>query len=125
MKKNLFKEFLVWFIVIVGVAVFSAFAYIIGVNKGQLFGTFAIYKTQMKEISGVYVGTTVTIHGSSTGNVTRVKLLPNGEVELDFSVKKKHEFILTSSTFVELKNSGALGDRYINIYPPPRWKEVL
>ncbi|MCZ0931766.1 MAG: MlaD family protein [Oligoflexia bacterium] len=115
MKKNLFREFLVWFIVIIGVIVFSAFTYIIGANKGQLFGTFVTYKTQMKEASGVYVGTKVTIHGSITGNIVNTKLLPNGEVELNFSVKKKHKFIITESTFVELKNSGALGDRYINI----------
>ena len=115
MKNNLIKEFLVWFIVIVGIIVFSVFTYIIGVNKGQLFGTFVIYKTQMTEASGVYVGTKVTIHGKVTGNITEVKLLTSGEVELSFSVKKKHEFILTQSSVVELKNSGALGDRYLNI----------
>ena len=115
MKKHLFKEFLVWFIVIIGIIVFSAFTYIIGTNKGQLFGTFVTYKTQMKSAEGVYVGTKVTIHGSITGNIINTKLLPNGEVELNFSVKKKHKFIITESTFVELKNSGALGDRYINI----------
>ena len=118
MKKNLFKEFLVWFIVILGVVVFSAFTYIIGSNRGQLFGTFVIYKTQMKEVSGVYVGTKVTIHGSITGNITNVKLLQNGDVELYFSVKKRHEFIMTESTFAELKNSGPLGDRYINVITP-------
>ena len=69
----------------------------------------------MKESSGVYVGTKVTIHGKITGNIINVTLLDNGEVELDFSVRKKHRFIITESSFVELKNSGALGDRYINI----------
>ena len=127
MKNNIIKEFLVWFIVIVGITVFSVFTYIIGTNKGQLFGTFVIYKTQVKEASGVYVGTKVTIHGSVTGNITTVKLLQTGEVEIHFSVKKKHEFIITKSSFVELKNSGALGDRYINIMTPdssaPRLKK--
>ncbi|MDE0092549.1 MAG: MlaD family protein [Oligoflexia bacterium] len=115
MKKNLFKEILVWLIITIGVIAFSVFTYIIGTNKGRIFGTFVIYKTQMKSVEGVYVGTKVTIHGNITGNIINVKLLTNGEVELYFSVRKKHEFIITESTFVELKNSGALGDRYVNI----------
>ena len=115
MKKNIFKEILVWLIIAVGLIVFSAFTYIIGSNKGQLFGTFVTYKTQMKEASGMYVGTKVTIHGKITGNIVNMKLLSNGEVELRFSVKRKHRFIITDSSFVELKSSGPLGDRYINI----------
>ncbi|MCY4320796.1 MAG: MlaD family protein [Bdellovibrionaceae bacterium] len=115
MKKNLFKSIVVWIIVITGIIVFSIFTYIIGNNKGQLFGTFVIYRTQMKESSGIYVGTKVTIHGKITGNIVNVTILDNGEVELDFSVRKKHRFIITESSIVELKNSGALGDRYINI----------
>ena len=118
MKNNIIKEFLVWFIVIIGLIIFSIFTYIIGSNKGQLFGTFVIFKTQMNEVSGVYVGTKVTIHGNITGNITEVNLLSNGEVELRFSVKKKHEFIITQSSVVELKNSGALGDRYLNVTTP-------
>ena len=118
MKNNIIKEILVWFIIIVGITVFSVFTYIIGANKGQLFGTFVIYKTQMKSVEGIYVGTKVTIHGSVTGNVTNIKLLQTGDVEVHLSVKKKHEFIITKSSFTELKNSGALGDRYINIITP-------
>ena len=118
MKNNIIKQILVWLIITAGIIVFSAFTYIIGSNKGQLFGAFVIYKTQMKEASGIYIGAKVTIHGSITGNITKMKLLPNGEVELNFSVKKKHEFILTQSSFVSAKNAGPLGDRYLNIITP-------
>ena len=115
MKKHLFKEIIVWLIVAIGVIIFSIFTYVIGSNKGKLFGTFVTYKTQMQESAGIYIGSKVTIHGSLTGNVVNVTLLTNGEVELDFSVKRKHNFIITESSFIELKNSGPLGDRYINI----------
>ena len=118
MKNHIIKEILVWLIITAGIIVFSTFTYIIGSNKGRLFGAFAIYKTQMKDASGIYIGAKVTIHGGVTGNITKMKLLPNGEVELNFSVKKKHEFILTQSSFVSAKNAGPLGDRYLNIITP-------
>ena len=74
-----------------------------------------IYKTQLAESTGIYVGSKVTIHGTNTGNVIKTTFLPKGNIEVQFSVRKSHAFGVTKSSVVQLKNSGALGDRYINI----------
>ena len=115
MKNFLLKQIVVWLIIFIGLVIFSAFTYVIAVDKGNLLTSIVTYKTLLKESTGIYVGTKVTIHGKSTGNVIKTSLLPNGQVEIRFTVRKNHVFSLTESSVVQLKNSGALGDRFINI----------
>lgn len=115
MKKFLLKEIVVWLLIVIGVIIFSTFTYIIATNKGSFLSSIVTYKTQLAESSGIYVGTKVTIHGTNTGNVVKTTLLPSGQVEIRFSVKRNHVFGVTESSVVQLQNSGALGDRFINI----------
>ena len=118
MKNFFLKQFIVWLLIVIGLIVFSVFVYIIGSNQKKLFSPIVFYKTILKDSSGIYVGTKVTIHGKNTGNVSKTILLPDGQVELHFTVQKKHAFILTESSFTEIKTAGALGDRYINVNTP-------
>lgn len=115
MKKFLLKEIIVWLIIFIGVIIFSVFAYIIATSKGNFLTSIVTYKTLLKESEGIYVGTKITIHGKNTGNVVKTTLLPDGRVEVRFTVRKNHIFSLTEASVVQLRNSGALGDRFINI----------
>ena len=115
MKNFLLKEIVVWLLIFIGLVIFSVFTYIIAANKSSFLTSIVTYKTRLAESSGIYVGTKVTIHGTNTGNVIKINLLPDGYVEVLFSVKKHHIFGVTESSVVQLKNSGALGDRFINI----------
>lgn len=116
MKNFIFKQFLVWLLILIGLCVFSLFVYIIGSNKGNFFKPIITYRVQLKESNGIYTGTKVSIHGKSTGNVLKTNLLSNGEVEVIFTVRKIHSFVVTESSVVHLKNAGALGDRFIDIF---------
>ena len=115
MKKSLLKEIIVWLIVLTGLIIFGFFTYTMGSNKSFLFSSFVTYKSQFVQSTGIYVGAKVTIQGTKTGNVIKVSFLPSGKVEVLFSVRKKHTFGITTASVVELKNAGALGDRFINI----------
>ena len=114
MKNFLLKQIVVWLIIFTGLIIFSVFTYIIATNKSH-FLSIATYRTFLAESSGIYTGTKVTINGINTGNVIKTKLLPDGQVEVLFSVRKSHVFAITESSVVQLKNSGALGDHFINI----------
>ena len=114
MKNFLLKQIVVWLIIFTGLIIFSVFTYIIATNKSH-FLSITAYKTLLAESSGIYAGTKVTINGINTGNIIKIKLLPDGQVEVLFSVRKSHVFAITESSVVQLKNSGALGDRFINI----------
>ena len=114
MKRNILKEIAVWLLIVAGLAVFAGFAYIIAGNKNS-FGAFAVYKTVLAESDGIYAGTKVSIHGKNTGNVVATRLLPDGQVEARFSVRKAHIFGITESSVVYIKQAGALGDRFLNI----------
>ena len=115
MKNFVLKQIVVWLIIFTGLIIFSVFTYIIATNKSH-FLSIVTYKTLLAESSGIYTGTKVTINGINTGNIIKTKLLPDGQVEVLFSVRKSHVFAITESSVVQLKNSGALGgDRFINI----------
>ena len=110
------KQIIVYFIVFIGLALFVALTFITGQNKGTLFKPINTYKSIFKEARGIHVGTEVTIHGVRTGNVTNLKILKNGTVEITFISSKKHSFMINESSVAQLKVQGALGDRYIAIF---------
>ena len=115
MKNKFFKEIIVWMIIGIGLIIFSGFAVIIGLNQGSFPGSYKYYKTVFEEASGMNIGSKVNIHGARTGNVSSMKVLPDGHIEVTFNVRKDHLFLVNNSTRVEIKNAGALGDRYLNI----------
>ena len=117
MKKILLQEIIVWLLIFIGLVVFSSFVYMIG-SKNNFFIPITSYKTILEEASGIYIGTKVSIHGKTTGNVVKMDLLSNGAVELQFTIQKKHAFSITESSFIQIKTEGTLGDRYINIMTP-------
>ena len=115
MKYSLSKEILVWILILVSVVIFFGFVWTISSKEGRFLGAYVIYKAQFEEASGLNVGTKVKIHGQRTGNILKMELLPSGLIEVSFSIKKDHKFIMNESSWTELKNSGALGDRFLNI----------
>ena len=115
MKDSWLKELIVWMIIFIGLVIFSAFVYVIGSNKNSFFNWLVTYKTLLVESNGINMGTKVAIHGKNTGNVVKTTLLPNGNVEVLFTVRKNHIFSITESSLVQLEHAGALGDRFINI----------
>ena len=114
MKNFVLKQIAVWLLILAGLLIFMAFVWIIAGSKNS-FGSFSIYKTVLAESDGIYAGTKVSIHGKNTGNVTATRLLPDGQVETSFSVRKAHVFGVTESSVVYVKQAGALGDRFLNI----------
>ena len=115
MKKSPLKQLTVYLLVAFGLLIFLGFSWIIGSSKNSFLARPMIYRTLLQESDGLFVGTKVTIHGKNTGNVIKTTLMPDGSVELHFAVRKSHAFSVTESSRVQLKNSGALGDRFINI----------
>ena len=115
MKNNLIKEIMVWMIIGIGLIIFLGLAIIIGLNQGSFPGNYKTYKTNLEDASGMNIGSKVNIHGARTGNISDMKILSDGSIEVTFSVRKDHLFMINKSTMVEIKNSGALGDRYMNI----------
>ena len=115
MSRFSIKQLVVIVIVLIGLVLFSAITFITGQNKGTLFKPMNFYTSIFKEARGVQVGTEVTIHGVRTGNVTNVKILKDGKVQVTYGSMKKHSFMINQSSTAQLKVQGALGDRYISI----------
>lgn len=115
MKNFALKQLAVITILIGGAIGFTVLTIIIGTNDGTFLKSPILYKSIYSEVSGLNVGSVVTIHGTRTGNVVKTNLLENGKIEVTFSIKKDHDFIINQSTTAQLKTQGVLGDRYINV----------
>ncbi len=115
MKFFFIKQFVVGALILIGVALFILLTIIIGNSDGTFLKSSHIYKSIYKEVRGIYVGSEITIHGTRTGNVTKIDLLKDGTIEVSFTIKKNHVFMINQSSTAQLKTQGALGDRYINI----------
>ncbi len=115
MKFFFIKQIVVGAIILIGLAAFTLLTIVIGTSDGTFLKSSNFYKSIYKEVRGIYVGSEVTIHGTRTGNVAKMTLLKDGTIEVVFTIKKDHLFMINQSSTAQLKTQGALGDRYINI----------
>lgn len=115
MKNFIWKQFIVGLIVVVGLSLFVFLTIVISNNYGSFFRSSYTYKSIFKSSDGLFIGSEVTLHGTRTGNVVGVKILTNGLIEVAYTVRKNHAFMVNQSTKVGFKNKGMLGDRYINM----------
>ena len=115
MKFFFIKQIVVGALILIGLTFFILLTVIIGNSDGTFLKSSNVYKSIYKEVRGIYVGSEVTIHGTRTGNVSKLILLQDGTIEVSFTIKKDHLFMINASSVAQLKTQGALGDRYINL----------
>jgi len=109
------KQLVVGTIIVIGLSLFVLLTIIIGNSDGTFLKSQNVYKSIYKEVRGIYVGSEVTVHGVRTGNVIDMSILKDGTIEVTFTIKQNHTFMINQSSTAQLKTQGALGDRYINI----------
>ena len=115
MKTFISKQFVVGLVVFFGIVIFLVFTFIIGQNRGTFLRPVNTYKSVYKEAKGIFTGSEVSIHGVRTGNVIKTEFLKDGHVQVIFTSRKKHHFVINQSTVSQLKYQGVLGDRYISL----------
>lgn len=115
MKKFVLKQFIVGLLVLTGLALFFIVAFVIGQNRGTFLRPLNTYKSIYKEAKGVFPGSEVSIHGVRTGNVIKTDFLKDGRVQITYTSRKAHHFVINRSTVSQLKYQGVLGDRYISL----------
>lgn len=115
MKNFIWKQFIVGLIVVIGLGLFVGLTIIISNNYGSLFRSSQNYKSIFNSSDGLNIGSEITFHGARTGNIIGMTLISNGTIEIIYTVRKSHSFMVNQDTKAGLKNKGLLGDRYINL----------
>ena len=116
MKNFALKQLIVGLTVFFGVLIFITFALITGQNRGTFLKPINTYKSIYKEAKGIFIGSEVSIQGVRTGNVIKTDFLKDGRVQVTYTSKKKHQFVINKTTVSELKYQGVLGDRYVGLF---------
>ena len=93
------------------------FGYLITIGDSKtLFRFTSEYRVLLKDASGLFEGSLVTINGIPAGNVKKIEFLPEtGEVDIEVAVLDKFTDSVTNRSRASLVTMGLLGDRYLEI----------
>lgn len=76
------------------------------------------YYAYVKDIQGIMFGSGVSFSGIHVGNVSDIEyVVERDKVKITIKVAQDYENLITTTSQVQLKTQGALGDRFIYIKP--------
>lgn len=98
-------------------SLFIFFGYLLTIGDSTtLFRFTTHYRVLLKEATGLFEGSLVTINGIPAGNVKKIEFLPDtGEVDIEVAILDKFVNSVTNRSRAFLVTMGLLGDRYIEI----------
>ena len=78
---------------------------------------YTIFQTRIENVSGINIGSVVSLAGLNVGNVKAIEFDAQNQVIISFTVNQKHQNLITESSTVDVRTQGALGDKYLFINP--------
>ena len=114
MDKTLRKNILLGFFVLLGVALFIAGIFLVGM-KGEMFTKTFPVTARFTNATGLKEGSNVRYNGVKVGIVKSVNLINDTLVQVDMQIEEgKRHFILTSA-IAAIASDGLMGDKLVNI----------
>lgn len=114
MDKELKKNIILGFFVILGVIVFIFGIFMIGSRKGLFSETFTI-STVFSNAAGLKSGGLVRFNGVKVGIVKAVTLINDSVVQVDMNIEDDKRKFITKSAVADIASDGLMGDKLINI----------
>lgn len=99
--------------------------FFLGADKA-FFRKYAKIHAHFDQVQGLAVGSVVSLSGITAGNVQDITFLPDeNKLDVTMSIDEKYLSRIRKESAVEIRTQGALGDKYILIFPgDPRQPEV-
>lgn len=99
----------------------AALAFIAVALGGQswLSTRYDSYFIELKQVQGLFSGSTVSLAGVPVGRVGKIRFADSGRVRLELRIDSRWSDRLRKGTQAEARTQGALGDRYVFLTPSP------
>lgn len=94
--------------------------FMFGADKA-LFKDYAILYAQFDQVQGLNEGSIVSLSGVNIGNVKKIFFSDkDNHLTVRFRIERSYLNVLTQGSQVEIRTQGALGDKYVYIFPGPK-----
>ena len=114
--KNLRKQNIrLGFFVIIGITIFIFGIYYIG-SQGSMFSKNFTVRGVFSDISGIKIGNDVRFSGINIGTVSKVEILNDSLVRIDFSIQEDVRKFIRKDSKIEIVPEGLMGIKVVNIY---------
>lgn len=117
-------QFKVGVFVSLGLVFILASILILGGSR-SFFTNYQVYQTRLEQVQGLNKGSLVSVSGLNVGNIKEMHLDEGPAVVVSFTVSAREARRLTKSSTVEVRTSGALGDKFLYISPGLSGEEAL
>lgn len=107
-----------------GVFVLAALAflilllYMVGKNRNLFGATFAV-KARFTNVQGLTPGNNVRYAGIQVGTVKQIRMLDNGQVEVELLIENRMKQYIRKNAVVTIATDGLMGNKVLNITPVP------
>lgn len=99
----------------IGIIIFILGIYYIG-SQGNMFSKNITISGIFSDISGVKIGNDVRFSGINVGTVSRVEIVNDSLVKIDFSIQDDVKQFIRKDSKIEIVPDGLMGIKVVNIY---------
>lgn len=116
MEKSTGRSIRLGIMVIVGIAVFTIAAYLIGQKRDMFNRTFTL-KAVFNNVNGLQLGNNVRFAGINVGSVTDIMIENDSTIEVTLRIKEKIRPYIKKNAYAAIGTDGLMGNMLVNISP--------
>lgn len=124
MKNSRKQNIRLGFFVTIAISIFIFGIYYIG-SQGSMFSKSFTISGVFTDISGVKIGNDVRFSGINIGTVSRVEILNDSLVQIDFSIEENVRKFIRKDSKIEIVPEGLMGIKVVNIYSGSTTAEIV
>jgi phospholipid/cholesterol/gamma-HCH transport system substrate-binding protein len=116
LKKDITNRIRLGIFISLGIALFTAGIYFIGVTRQMFTSTFRISGV-FKDVGGLQAGNIVRFSGINVGTVENIKIISDTSVRVDMSIDEKVRKFIKKDAEAIIGSEGLLGNKILIITP--------
>jgi phospholipid/cholesterol/gamma-HCH transport system substrate-binding protein len=114
MEKELKRNILLGFFILVGIILFITGIFLIG-SKSEIFKKTFPITAKFSNAIGLKLGSNVRYNGVKVGIVKSVDLINDTLVQVDMSIEEEKRHFIHSNAIASIASDGLMGDKIVNI----------
>lgn len=119
MEVSISSQIKVGIFIALGFVVVLGSIFFLGADK-TLFTSYVKLNAHFEQVQGLAAGSVVSLSGVNVGNVEKIEFISEtNSLNVVLLVNDKFMNRITTGSTVEIRTQGALGDKYVFIYPGP------
>ena len=116
MKNEISKIMKIGIFIFLGIALFFAGIYLIGVKRQMFSSTFRI-NTVFNDVSGIQVGNNIRFSGVNIGTIEKIKIISSTSVRVTMTIDESVRKFIKMDAMADISTEGLMGNKILVINP--------